>query len=129
MTSPRESLLGAARDTGVETGPGPPGRSQPMHTTYASEPQRCVLDFCVSLSDLSEVRLALNLSQSGQKFGGAADTEIKTCSTRAVPLYYSTSSNLPSTRIRKATQAELTKLELVLRVSSDSALAVDFKIP
>ena len=28
--------------------------------TYASEPQRCVRDFCVSLSDLSEVRLALN---------------------------------------------------------------------
>ena len=28
--------------------------------TYASEPQRRVRDFCVSLSDLSELRRALN---------------------------------------------------------------------
>ena len=34
--------------------------------TYASEPQRRVRDFCVSLSDLSELRRALNfLSQAG----------------------------------------------------------------
>ena len=31
-TCPRESLLGAACHTGVETRPGPPGHSQPMHT-------------------------------------------------------------------------------------------------
>ena len=34
--------------------------------TYASEPQRRVRDFCVSLSDLSELRQALNFpSQAG----------------------------------------------------------------
>ena len=30
------------------------------YTTYASEPQRRVWDVCVSLSDLSELRRALN---------------------------------------------------------------------
>ena len=37
-----------------------------MLSTYASEPQRSVLDFCVSLSDLLELRRALNFpSQAG----------------------------------------------------------------
>ena len=31
-----------------------------MTSTYASEPQRRVRDLCVSLSDLSELRQALN---------------------------------------------------------------------
>ena len=31
-----------------------------LGATYASEPQRRVLDFCVSFSDLSELRRALN---------------------------------------------------------------------
>ena len=31
-----------------------------FHNTYASEPQRRVRDFCLSLSELSELRRALN---------------------------------------------------------------------